>query len=270
MNNSTEKRLQDEARFQDSRVRSTVPERRNCFQYLIQEAYDDFGAAVNLLHNKRILVAGCAEGSVTALARRGNEAIGVDISSAAIERLNAKIERDGLAGRAQGFVMNAEKMAFPDNSFDGIVCKGVLHHLDISIALREWSRVLRPDGALYMVEPLAYHPAVSLYRRLTPKERTVDEHPLIYSDFQLLSHHFEHVESKFYAFATVASVPFALLPRPLSLLGGFFDSVLRPVDRLLFRAIPATRYLAWASYIKCTHPKTATVPICECNDVRSK
>lgn len=45
----------------------------------------------------------------------------------------------------------AENLPFVDNSFDGIICKGVLPFTIEDQALREITRLLRPDGKCYLI-----------------------------------------------------------------------------------------------------------------------
>jgi len=51
-------------------------------------------------------------------------------------------------------VGSAEKIPFEDNTFDMVTCQTVLIHLsDVSIALKEMIRVLKPGGLLAVAEP---------------------------------------------------------------------------------------------------------------------
>ena len=81
---------------------------------------------------------------------------------------------------------NCEKTKFNDNSFDIIYGSGILHHLDISLCLKEMYRLLKPGGRFLFIEPLGTNPLINFYRKLTPKSRSKDEHPLINDDFELI------------------------------------------------------------------------------------
>ncbi|MGH2896976.1 MAG: class I SAM-dependent methyltransferase, partial [Solirubrobacteraceae bacterium] len=52
-------------------------------------------------------------------------------------------------------VGRAEELPLPDASVDVAVFMRTLHHVPPAAALREARRVLRPDGAVYVAEPLA-------------------------------------------------------------------------------------------------------------------
>ena len=254
MENDVNRRLEVEAAHQDARVKLETEEPRDRFYYLVSQAFRDYQGAVNSQTGKRVVVTGCSEGGVTPLARAGNRVTGVDISPEALRRLDAAIEREGLSDRADTQLMNAEDLDFPEHSLDAIVCTGVLHHLDIPVTLRSWNRVLKPDGCVYMLEPMAYHPAIALYRRLTPALRTEDEHPLKVSDIRLLRESFEVVKVKSYAMTTVASLPFAYLPGMRWLRDGT-KAALTVVDKILWGILPPLRYFAWTWYIECRNPK---------------
>jgi len=124
-------------------------------------------------------------GGVTPLARLGATVTGIDIADEAIKDY-VTITQEGLQNRASCVVMDGEELGFPSNTFDVICCTGVLHHLNIRKAASSWAKVLKPDGRVAMIEPLAYHPLVMLYRFATPSLRTRDEHPLAPRDIRVL------------------------------------------------------------------------------------
>lgn len=74
-------------------------------------------------------------------------------------------------------LMDAQRLAFADNSLDMVYGAAMLHHLDHVVALDEIKRVLKPDGRMLFIEPLDVNPVSKLVRLLTPKARTVDEQP---------------------------------------------------------------------------------------------
>jgi len=124
---------------------------------------------------KVVLDYGCAEGDFTELllGSRPQAVYGIDLGEKAIERAQAK----NLPG-ATFVVGDAHKLPWPDQHFDVIVGRAILHHLDLEMATREILRVLRPGGKVFFVEPLYHNPLTMLFRWLTPAARTVDERPL--------------------------------------------------------------------------------------------
>lgn len=68
-----------------------------------------------------------------------------------------KFQTDSIGGKPCRYIKPAPsgKMVFEDESFDCIVCLGVLHHVpNVSYILREFSRVLRKDGVALIREPI--------------------------------------------------------------------------------------------------------------------
>jgi ubiquinone/menaquinone biosynthesis C-methylase UbiE len=83
--------------------------------------------------------------------------------------------------------IDCESLCFDNDSFDLVIGRAILHHLDLSRALPEIHRVLKKNGRGLFIEPLGMNPLINLYRKLTPQNHTPDEHPLKNADFQKLS-----------------------------------------------------------------------------------
>ena len=74
--------------------------------------------------------------------------IGVDLSAPMAEQTDAEIERRGLSN-ASARQMDAERLEFPDASFDYVLCGFALAFFPrLERALEEFSRVLKPGGRL--------------------------------------------------------------------------------------------------------------------------
>jgi SAM-dependent methyltransferase len=185
------------------------------------------------------------------LADRGaRSVIGIDISPVAVERGNERVRSQGYDSVSYR-VMDAEDMDFEDDSFD-LVCGGaILHHLDLSRAYSELSRVLRPSGTAIFVEPLGHNPLINLFRDRTPELRTPDEHPLLMTDLRSAEEFFGTVRARFFHLSGLAAVPFRGapgFPRMVAALDAF--------DRALFRLVPPTRKHAWQVAIELTRPRS--------------
>jgi ubiquinone/menaquinone biosynthesis C-methylase UbiE len=85
------------------------------------------------------------------------EATCTDVSPAMLGTLERNAGRLGLAGRVSTAVCAAERLPFPDESFDLVLGHAVLHHVpDLGAAFAEFRRVLRPGGAMaFAGEPSA-------------------------------------------------------------------------------------------------------------------
>src|SRR5665213_1220725 len=104
------------------------------------------------LRAKDVLEIGTGQGTHAQLiAPHCRSFTGIDITQASSRQAADRLAHFGIAGRV--LEMDAEKMAFPDASFDFIWSWGAIHHsADTSRILAEMNRVLRPGGeAVVMV-----------------------------------------------------------------------------------------------------------------------
>jgi SAM-dependent methyltransferase len=104
---------------------------------------------------KDIVDIGCGGGAlVRQLAAAGARVTGVEISP---EQLAPALAADP-DGVGRYLVGRAERLPLPDASTDVAIFMRALHHVppaDLLPALREARRVLRPEGVVYVAEPLA-------------------------------------------------------------------------------------------------------------------
>jgi SAM-dependent methyltransferase len=99
---------------------------------------------------RSVLDAGCGMGQWTmALAGMNKSVHGLDVSSDRIEVARVITASVGLQNIKYS-VGQLEKLQFADSYFDGIFCYSVLYLTDFERALREFSRVLKAGGILYI------------------------------------------------------------------------------------------------------------------------
>jgi ubiquinone/menaquinone biosynthesis C-methylase UbiE len=180
--------------------------------------------------NKDILDYGCYDGWMVPRYQkmRPSSITGLDISETAISKAQANY-----GDRAKFYAGDAHAMPFTDESFDLVVGRAILHHLELDLALKEIRRVLRPAGKAIFVEPLGDNPGAKLLRAITPKARTKDEKPLTRSVIQRADVFFG---GSSHLFLNLVSVPVAMLTSltPLSAHSILLRSADR-VDQLLAR-----------------------------------
>lgn len=214
------------------------------------EYYKDYIATHG--RGQRVLDYGCGLGHRSLFLGRSGAAsvVGVDLSEVAIEKARAEARREGI-DNLEFQVMDAEALTFPDDSFDLVCGSGVIHHLHTTKAYSEISRVLRPHGSAIFVEPLGHNPAINAYRRLTPRLRTPDEHPLLVDDLSAAGRYFGRVELDFFHLLVLLAVPLRKL--------GVFPHVVRALsalDRLVFRLLPFGRRYAWHVIMRLYEPRS--------------
>jgi ubiquinone/menaquinone biosynthesis C-methylase UbiE len=196
----------------------------------------------------------CGLGDITVeMTRCGAFAHGIDISAESVQTASRRLKEAGTAARSCVQVMDAECMSFEDNTFDVIVCSGVLHHLNLAKAYPELARVLKPTGRILCIEALGHNPAIALYRRLTPHLRTSWEadHILKMSHIRQAMRLFERVDTRFFHLFSIAAVPFRH-SRCFSTILSLCESA----DGFALR-IPGLNRMAWQVVFELSQPRKA-------------
>jgi len=119
------------------RFRSPYPVRR----YAHDKQYNSVLSFVS--EGDTVLDAGCGEGSLSRmLAKKGARVTGTDISEPNVANAQKLAVSEGLSIHFQ--TADLEKLPFPDNSFDVVVCSHVLEHIpDFDKGLQEIFRVAK-------------------------------------------------------------------------------------------------------------------------------
>jgi SAM-dependent methyltransferase len=103
--------------------------------------------ALQLSDGDRVLEVGCGYGFISRalLASAKIRWVGLDRSESMVRKLRASVPEL----QFHTFVGDASRLPFPADSFDKVLCTGVLMHLGDELpALKEMARVLRPGGLL--------------------------------------------------------------------------------------------------------------------------
>lgn len=187
-----------EEHFHDERTRSGTKRSRRTLFYALGAA-DVYSRklveAAGSLEGKRVPDFGCGLGRTSRMyAEMGAARVdGFDLSSERLSVAQKNVARDGLAGRVFFRHLAAEDIDYPDESFDVVLGKAILHHTDMEKTSRQLARVLRPGGEAYFLEPLGHNPFLNLFRKLTPGMRTPTETPLRMKDLDVFRQHFGSV-----------------------------------------------------------------------------
>ena len=136
----------------------------------LREAFaDDLG-----LHaGDRVLDVGCGTGRLAiAFAKRvapSGSVAGIDPAPEMIKRATSRARKQQVPVAFQ--VAFAQRLPFPDATFDAVACTFALHHVaedDQQSAVQEMHRVLKPDGRLLIAEFDQGHGPHALLRWLRP------------------------------------------------------------------------------------------------------
>jgi len=100
----------------------------------------------------RILDVGVGTGIALPYYARTNRLVGVDLSEPMLRRAQERVAELELSHIDGLVVMDAERLAFPDASFDVVVAQYVLNTVpDPEATLDEFARVLKPGGEIVLL-----------------------------------------------------------------------------------------------------------------------
>ena len=78
--------------------------------------------------------------------------VAVDNHPPFIHILNREAQRLGVANRLEARVADMRRLDFADDSFDLIWCEGAIYNVGVKAGLRDWRRLLRPNGHVALTE----------------------------------------------------------------------------------------------------------------------
>jgi phosphatidylethanolamine/phosphatidyl-N-methylethanolamine N-methyltransferase len=122
----------------------------------------------------RILEVGVGTGISLPLYSRSCKLVGVDISEPMLRKAHERVAEFGLTNVEGLSVMDAERMTFPDNSFEVVVAQYVVTTAPNPEAiLDEFARVLKPGGEIILVSRVGAEAGLrrSLERWFAPAAR---------------------------------------------------------------------------------------------------
>lgn len=155
--------------------------------------------AVEPLQGRRVLDFACGAGLTSAfLAQRGAIVTAIDISPVSIDRARKLAESVGQSVEFIVGEMTAD--TFPAESFDAIVGRYALHHVDLPVMAPILNAVLVKGGRGAFVETMGLNPALNFARRRLAGRAGVasygseDERPLDRTDLGVLRASFGDVK----------------------------------------------------------------------------
>jgi ubiquinone/menaquinone biosynthesis C-methylase UbiE len=125
--------------------------------WLTVDEHDLFLSWLGLARNHRLLDVACGSGGPTLRAARLTlcQVHGIDIHEDAVRTARGQAERAGLPSASFQQVDASQALPFDNAAFDGIICVDAINHLpDRTATLKEWARVLRPEGRIVFTDPI--------------------------------------------------------------------------------------------------------------------
>ena len=163
--------------------------------------------AVTPIAGRRVLDLGCGAGTLSIhLGDAGAAHVtGIDISPASIGFARERAHRFRRDAPLQFLIAEAESTGLPDESFDIVAGRYVLHHLDFPAAVAELHRLLRPGGTAAFIETSALNPLLLAAREhIVHRGRfgaarvgTDDERPVSRADLRILRDRFPNARVDF-------------------------------------------------------------------------
>lgn len=128
----------------------------------------DFLVRANL-KGQKVLVVGCGFGEdALRLARLGADVYAFDLSSDSLTLARRLAAREGLSIRFEE--MPAESLKYENDSFDCILARDILHHVDIPRAASEIHRVARSES-VFVINEVYTHSFLDRIRHSRPIEK---------------------------------------------------------------------------------------------------
>ena len=216
-------------------------------------------AKLGNINGKKLLDVGCGLGEASVyFALHGAKVTATDLSSGMLDATQMLAARYGTS--LETHQASADRMGFSEGTtFDLIYTGNLLHHVDVDATLVELKRYLVRGGTLVSWDPLAYNPAINIYRMMATEVRTPYEHPLKWQDLQLFERHFGKVRRNYFWLTTlIVFIIMAALQGRDPNKERYWKSVvqeadrwvwiyspLEKLDRILLRFIPPLRLLCW-------------------------
>jgi SAM-dependent methyltransferase len=205
-----------------------------------------FGVLLGRIRNGRVLsVGGGVDRVAVGMAQAGNWVVSLDLSPEAGAATRESARLAGVSDRLTPVTASGEILPFGPGSFDAVVCKRALHHMDLARAVAAVHGVLAPGGEFFAEEPICLLPQLRWVHKTLPfypeVPITPDERELAQPDLDLIRHTFREVRCFYFDLLARESIAYLLWRAGLARL-------LRPLGKfdvlLLNRLCPPLRHVA--------------------------
>jgi ubiquinone/menaquinone biosynthesis C-methylase UbiE len=217
----------------ESQQRTELQEYYSFTNYVYSFFYDSIKSSIT--SDSVVLEYGCGINTyINSLAAVTSHRYAFDISDFAIE------QNRRLFPGTDYKVADAHNLDYPDNFFDVVFGASILHHLDLSLALKEIYRIVKPGGTIIFLEPMGHNYFINRFRNKTPEHRTPDEHPLLDTDIKNIKKYFSLNRTKYYCLFPLGV--FALFRKSAP---SWLYKIARSLDKFFFKLFPILRKYSW-------------------------
>ncbi len=203
---------------------------------------------------KQILsLGGGIDSLAVALAKADNRVVSVDISPVAVAATVELARREHVADKVTALVSASETIDLEDESFDVVLSKRALHHMDVERTVGRIRNLLVDGGVFLAEEPICLSAGLEWVHRRFPfhptAPRTRDERELTHDDLRLIRHSFREVRLCCFDCLARESVAYVLSKTRM-------DWLLNPLGRvdhvLLNKCLPILRGAATYAIIEAS------------------
>ncbi len=141
------------------------------FDHVFREGRAEAIRALELAPGSRVLEVGVGTGLTLPLYPAGTEVVGIDISQPMLREARERADREDGGKRVGLARMDAARLAFPDDTFDGVYAPYVVSVVPYPRrVVEEMARVCRPGGKVVIVNHFGSRNRLGAFleKRLTP------------------------------------------------------------------------------------------------------
>jgi SAM-dependent methyltransferase len=200
-----------------------------------------FYLLLNRFSRMRILsIGGGVDRAASYLAKRGNRVISADLSYTAANATQ-NLQKQPASRYLHAVIADCQRQSFREQSFDVIVSKRALHHMDIPQVADIVYELLVPGGLFVAEEPVCLSTSLRLFHKKVPFHptavRTEDERELREEDLQIIGTRFQNINIQYFDLLARESVAYCLYRLRVE------GMMLRPLGR--FDDFVANRCFRW-------------------------
>ena len=193
----------------------------------------------------RVLDVGCGTGDLTLeLLSREARVTALDVSPGMVEVARKRAERFYPGAEFEGIAAPAEEAPLEPGSYDAIVGRYVLHHIDPATGGQSLASALHPSGRAVFLETSGRNRALMLARRHLagragiPRFGTPDERPMTQDDIAAFGQAFASVKAEYPVFEFLSLVD----RQVLRFRSRTATRALKAIDRTLARSDAIRQY----------------------------